>query len=205
MIPGACLPDQAAAAAALARGAVVLLPTDTIPGFHARVDDPRALAQLAALKGREADKPFIVLAASREQAASVVAPLDARTEAFVARCWPGPFSLVLPARAGVSAALTAGSGRVAVRVPDLAWLRELAHAAGGPLASTSANFAGEPPATTFAEAVARFGALVAAFGGPDPESATGAGAASALVDLSAWPPRVLREGPRPLPEPPAGA
>lgn len=195
------LPDLAAAAAALAGGAVVLLPTDTIPGLHARADQPAALASLAALKGRLAAKPLVVVAGSLAQAASVAAPVDDRVAAYLARCWPGPFSVVLAARSGVADEVTAGTGTVAVRVPALAWLRELALAAGFPLASTSANAAGEPPSADLATAVARFGARVAWFAGTETETADAAAGPSALVDLTAWPPRLLREGPRALPAP----
>jgi L-threonylcarbamoyladenylate synthase len=195
------LPDLAAAAAALAGGAVVLLPTDTLPGLHARADYPSALARLTTLKGRAGAKPLVVLAGSLAQAAAVAATTDARQEAFLAHCWPGPFSVVLAARPGVADAVTAGTGTVAVRVPALAWLRDLVLAAGGPLASTSANIAGEPPSRDLATAVARFGEHVAWFAGDSAEAATAAGGPSALVDLTTWPPRLLREGPRPLPAP----
>ena len=199
MTPAGPLPDLAAAAAALAGGAVVLLPTDTIPGLHARADDPAALARLAALKGRPSPKPLVVLAGSLAQVAVVAAPVDARMQGFLARCWPGPFSVVLVARPEVTTAVTAGTGTVAVRVPALAWLRDLALAAGAPLASTSANLAGEPPAGDFAEALARFAGRVASFAGEGSAATTGVGGPSALVDLTTWPPRLLREGPQPLP------
>ncbi len=199
MTAGGVLPDLAAAAAALAGGAVVLLPTDTIPGLHVRADDPAALKRLVAIKGRPATKPLAVLAGSLAQAAAVAAPVDARAQAFLARCWPGPFSVVLVARPDVMPMVTAGTGTVAVRVPALAWLRDLALAAGAPLASTSANLAGEPPARDFAEALAQFGGLVASFAGGGEAATAGAGGPSALVDLTRWPPRLLREGPRTLP------
>jgi L-threonylcarbamoyladenylate synthase len=199
MTAAGSLPDLPAAAAALAGGAVLLLPTDTIPGLHARADDPAALARLLTLKGRQAAKPLVVLAGSLAQVATVAAPVDARAEAFLARCWPGPFSVVLVAGPGVEAAVTAGTGTVAVRVPALTWLRNLALAAGGPLASTSANLAGEPPAVDFAQALARFGPRVASFAGEAAVAPAGAGGPSAVVDLTTWPPRLLRAGPVPLP------
>jgi L-threonylcarbamoyladenylate synthase len=199
------LPDLAAAAAALAGGAVVLLPTDTIPGLHARADLPAALARLTELKGRPSGKPLVVIAGSLAQVAVVAAPVDVRAQGFLARCWPGPFSVVLAARPEVAAAVTAGTGTVAVRVPALAWLRKLALAAGAPLASTSANLAGELPAGDFEAALARFAGRVASFPGEDPETIPGVDGPSALVDLTAWPPRLLREGPQPLPDLPPDA
>lgn len=202
------LDDAGAAAAALAGGAVVLMPTDTVVGLHARVDHLPALALIAELKGRDAGRPLVVLAGSRAQAALVAMPVSSRQEALLARCWPGPFSMLLPARPDLAAAVTGGTGRVAVRVPGLAWLRELVLAAGAPLASTSANLSGESAAPDFAAALARFGARVRAYAGPADTAATrspAAAVASAVVDLATWPPRVLREGPRPLPALPPDA
>ncbi len=199
MTAGGALPDLAAAAAALAGGDVVLLPTDTIPGLHARADHPAALARLAALKGRPPAKPLVVLAGSLAQATVVAAPVDERAATYLARCWPGPFSVILAAGPAVAPAVTAGTGTVAVRVPALAWLRDLALAAGGPLASSSANLAGQPPAPDLATAVALFGEQVAWFTGGEDAKAAGSGVPSALVDLTTWPPRLLRAGPRPLP------
>lgn len=193
MTGGGRLADVTAAGAALAGGRVVLMPTDTLPGLHARVDRPEAIARIARLKGRPAGKPLLVLAGSVGQARTLLQPLPPRLEAALERCWPGPFSLILPAREGLDAAITSPAGTVAIRVPGVAWVREVALAAGAPLASTSANRAGEPPAEDLDAAVAVFGARTAVYAG-EPGSA-GTGRPSALIDLTVWPPRLLREGP----------
>ncbi|HPF71287.1 MAG TPA: L-threonylcarbamoyladenylate synthase [Candidatus Krumholzibacteria bacterium] len=191
-------PDAAAAARLLAADGVLLLPTDTLPGLHARADRPAAVRRVAALKGRPGDKPLVVIAGSIEAALAVAAPLDAQRLDFARRCWPGPFSLVLPAASDLDPVVTGGGATVAVRVPDRPRLAALLALVGGPLVSTSANRSGEPPAVTLDEAAARFGDLVDGIFDPgDPAQA--AGAASAVVDLTAWPPQVLRPGPRPLP------
>lgn len=192
------------AAAALARGGIVLLQTDTLPGLHCRADDAAAVARLAALKGRAAAHPFLVLAASLEQARRVTGPLDDLAAAWCAACWPGPFSLILPAAAGLPAGVTDGGRTVAVRVPAPAPLRRLLTGAGGPVASTSVNLSGAAACTGFAAAVAAFGARVQGCWNFTPDAADAADAAapprpSALVDLSVRPPRLLREGPLPLP------
>lgn len=192
--------DQQDAAGILTSGGVLLLGTDTLPGFHARADRPEALARIRTLKGRGKAKPLVVLAASAVAAEDVAGPLDGRQRAYAARCWPGPFSLVLPARPLVPAEVTAGGATVAVRVPGDPALRALLAAAGWPLASTSVNRAGQEPATTLAEAVDRFGDLVDGVWSPDSRSLPDeAAVASAVVDLIAWPPRLLRPGSRPLP------
>ncbi len=191
------LPDIAAAASALARGEVVLMPTDTLPGLHARVDRPGALALLNALKGRGPARPLLVLASSAAQAADVAVLPTGTAAALVARCWPGPFSFILQARDTVDALVTAGTDTVAVRVPGVAWLRELVEQAGRPVASTSVNRSGETPAIDLDGACA-FAPDVAVFRGPRQPSAPDR--ASAVVDLLVWPPRVLRDGPVALPD-----
>jgi L-threonylcarbamoyladenylate synthase len=193
--------DLRDAAGVLASGGVLLLATDTVPGLHARADRPAALARLQELKERPRPRPLVVLAASLEAAECVAGPLAPRQRAYADLCWPGPFSLVLPARPGVPAAVTAGAGTVAVRVPASAPLRRLLAAVGWPLASTSANRAGEAPAGTLAEAVAVFGERVDGVWSASPPvgGAGAAGHASAVLDLTTWPPRLLRAGPAPPP------
>ncbi len=186
------------AARLLEAGGVLLLPTDTLPGLHARVDRPEAVRRVAALKGRPGDKPLLVIAASTEQARAVLGDLEPRQLDYADRCWPGPFSLVLPAAPGLDRAVTGGGATVAVRVPGLPLLSALLAAAGAPLVSTSANRSGEDPALSLAEAEDRFGGLVDAVFDPG-DMAAPVGAASAVIDLVSWPPRVLREGPRPAP------
>lgn len=195
--------EHAAAAGILTAGGVLILGTDTLPGFHCRADATDGVRRIQALKGRAATKPLLLLAGSLEQALTVAGPLDAHQAALCDRCWPGPFSLILPARPLVHPLVTAQGATVAVRVPDLEALRSLVRDAGCPLVSTSVNREGTPPSVTLPEAVAAFGDDVD--GWWDPLAEEGADvdhhrqSASALVDLMVWPPRVIRAGPRPLP------
>jgi len=185
------------AAAALADGGVLLLNTDTLPGFHGRADRPETVARLAALKGRPDGKPLLVLAGSPDQAASVTQPWNTRQAEACRRCWPGPFSLILPAGADLAPAVTAGGGTVAVRVPAPGALRDLILAVGAPLVSTSVNAAGEAPCGDLASSVDRFGDRVDGLW--DDGRAPASSRPSALVDLTVWPPVLVRPGPRDLP------
>ena len=195
----------------LAGGGIAVLATDTLPGLHCRADHAASVARLRALKGRARDKPLLLLCASPAQALAMTRA-DERQTAYAQRCWPGPFTLILPAGPLAPNAAIAGGGAgaaggatVALRVPAVTPLRHLIEEAGGPLVSTSANLAGEPASIDLAEAVRRFGAGIDAVspdwppdGGGD---AAGAGrpGASALIDLLVWPPRLLRDGPLPPP------
>ena len=191
----------------LKSGGVLLLETDTLPGLHARADLEGAVARVAGLKGRPVSQPLLVLAAGWEDAARVTLTLDQRQEEFCRRCWPGPFSLILPARPGLPSAV-APEGTVAVRVPAPVALRALILAAGFPLVSTSANVAGQPPCRDLAAARAAFGAQVDGVwgmgGARDGDLAPTAGVPSALIDVTCWPPVVRRSGPLPPPAWPAG-
>ena len=112
-------------------------------------------------------------------------------QALIERYWPGPLTLVLPARSHLPVALTAGGETVGVRVPAQPFLRALARRVG-PLASSSANRSGAPPCATPAAALAQLDGRIPLLidAGPSPLAQ-----ASTVLDLSAPQPRLLREGP----------
>ena len=161
-------------AALLRSGGVVLLPTDTIYGLHALANDISG-AKIAAIKGRDAEKRFVIIAAS-------VAQLEAMgvdVPPVLKNIWPAPLTAIL----------RRGSKTIAARVPDLKWLRELLQRTG-PLISTSANRSGEPP-ITIVEALAD-DLLRAIDGIADigPQN----GKPSVIVDFTETEPRFIREG-----------
>jgi L-threonylcarbamoyladenylate synthase len=193
--------DLAAAASRLAAGGVLILPTDTICGLHARADCPAALARLAALKGRAPERPLLVLASSLEQARELCLPLSREQSAWCAAAWPGPFTFILAAADGLPAAVRdVQRGTVAVRVPARADLRRLIERAGGALASTSANLTGDRPLADLGAAVEAFGDRIDGWWAGEDQQPP-ASLPSALVDLTASPPAILRPGPLPLPAP----
>jgi L-threonylcarbamoyladenylate synthase len=177
------------AALALRAGGLLVYPTETLYAVGGRALDPRAGARVREAKGRSEDKALPLVAADVEQVRALCAGWPDSAERLAVRFWPGPLTLVLPARAGVPDEVLAGGRSVAIRVPGRELPRRLCRMAG-PLISTSANRSGEPPATRCAEAVAAVGAWVelALDGG------TCGGAPSTIVDLSGGEPRVLREG-----------
>lgn len=176
--------------AALRRGGVVGIPTDTVYGLAADPFSEQAVALLFAIKRRSAVKPIPLLAASVEQAGRVgVLAGEARQAA--GRHWPGALTLVVRRVPGLPDWLGNPSrGSVGVRVPDhpgaLALLAE-----AGPLAVTSANRSGTAPAVDEAGARAVFADEVAAY---LPGAGAG-GAPSTVVDFTGKVPRVLRAGP----------
>ena len=135
------------AAAALRRGEVVAYPTETFYGLGVNALDELALARLRHLKGRDANKPISVLVAGAAMLDRLCQPLSARAKALIERFWPGPLTLVLPARDDLPTPLVS-DGCVAVRESPHPTALALVASFGGPVTATSANPAGEPPATT---------------------------------------------------------
>lgn len=179
-----------AAAAVLRGGGIVAYPTETFYGLGALARDAGALARLAHAKGRPDGKPLPLIAADLGQVEEVAA-VDAAARALAARFWPGPLTLVLPAAPDLDPLVTAGSGTVAIRVPGSELARALAREAGGALVSTSANLAGEPPATT---AGALAPALLAVLDHVLDGGATPGGLPSTIVALDGGAPRLVRAG-----------
>lgn len=175
--------------AAIQRGEVVAIPTDTVYGLVARADDATAVERLADWKGRSAQQPVQLLVASIEAITPYVE--DARALERVRPFWPGALTAVLRVRPGVAAPLVTPEGTIGVRIPDDPLAIAVIDACGGALAASSANRHGEPPALAAAEVEAAFGAaLLVLDGGP-----RAGGVASTVVDLASSPPRLLRQGP----------
>ncbi len=178
-------------AAALARGELVIVPTETVYGLAADARDPAAVARIFEAKGRPRFNPLIAHVADLA-AAQAIAELDPPSLKLAKAFWPGPLTLVAPARTGGACDLArAGLETVAVRVPGHPLLLELLATFGGPVAAPSANRSGRPSPTTFADAVEETGAYAAAAldGGP-----CAVGVESTVVAVIEGQARLLRPG-----------
>lgn len=184
----------------LAAGEIIAAPTDTVYGLMARFDDPAAVARLYEAKDRPPRKPIPVLVGDLAQLAQVTPlPLTPLAERLIARFWPGPLTLVLPALATLPPILTAGQPTVGVRMPDHDALRTLIRRAG-PLAATSANRSGAAEARTAAEVLAQLEGRIPLLLADDERDRSPAHDTipSTVVDvttLSEGKPLILREGP----------
>jgi L-threonylcarbamoyladenylate synthase len=179
------------AANAVQRGEVVVLPTDTVYGVGADAFDAAAVAAVLAAKGRGRNVPPPVLVPNARTLDGIATDLSADARELVSAFWPGPLTLVCRAQPALDWDLGDTHGTVAVRMP----LHRVALALlelTGPMAVTSANRTGHPPATTVDEAVEQLGDAVRVYldGGP-----TASSAASTIVDVTGDVPRVLRAGP----------
>jgi len=189
----------------LQSGGVLLLGTDTLPGFHCRADLSDSVERILTLKGRPTGKSLLVLAGSVEQTRLVTGPLTDRQSSYCERCWPGPFSLILPAGGELSSHVMSDSGTVAVRVPAVPSLRDLILAVGFPVVSTSANLSGQPPSGDLQTARSVFNGKVNGSWQPfeiaSVDSVKNGSGPSSLIDLTVWPPVELRSGPQNPPPP----
>ena len=179
------------AADVLARGGLVVVPTETVYGLAALADDVGATEHVFAVKGRPSDNPLIVHVGDEEAAAhlsSAWTPLAAR---LAADWWPGPLTIVVDAAGGLAPAVTAGLTTVALRLPNHPVARGLALRAG-PFAAPSANTSGRPSPTTAAHVVADLGDAVDLVLDAGP---CRVGVESTVVDARGAAPVVLRPGP----------
>ena len=183
------VPQLTAAVEAIRRGEVVAFPTDTLYGLAVDPRSEAALEALFALKGRSADRVVALVGASLAQA-SEIAEIAGTARRLDDRFWPGPLTLVAPARVGVASLACTAAGLVGIRVPAHPVARALAEACGHALTATSANASGRP-ATSLPDDVAHAlpGVSVLVDAGPSP-----GGLPSTLVDAATSEIRLIREG-----------
>jgi tRNA threonylcarbamoyl adenosine modification protein (Sua5/YciO/YrdC/YwlC family) len=180
----------AEAAASLRKGDLAVIPTDTVYGLAADAFSPPAVTGLLAAKGRDRQMPPPVLVGTVRAATALVEDLNAFGKDLIDEFWPGGLTLVMRANRSLIWDLGDTKGTVAVRMPLHELALELLKQTG-PLAVSSANRSGAPPATTAADAEAQLGEAVAVYldGGP-----CSGDVPSTIVDLTGAVPKLLRRG-----------
>jgi L-threonylcarbamoyladenylate synthase len=179
------------AAAAVKNGGLVVLPTDTVYGVGADAFDSSAVAALLAAKGRGRDMPVPVLVGSWHTIDGLAQSVSTAMRDLIRAFWPGALSLVVRQAPSVRWDLGDARGTVMLRMPlhpvAIELLREV-----GPMAVSSANVSGQPPAVDAANAREQLGDLVDVYlnAGPSAQQA-----ASTILDLTGPEPRILRAGP----------
>lgn len=177
-------------AEALRSGGLAVVPTDTVYGVAADAFDPDATAAIFAAKQRARKHPLPVLVHSPKQLPGLVGAVPPEAERLMAAYWPGALTLVVPATPDLQWDIGDNEGTVAVRMPlddvTLEVIRQV-----GPLAVTSANRSGEPPATGVEEARMALGDSVAVYldDGPRTDNRP-----STIVDLTRAEPFLIRDG-----------
>lgn len=181
----------AAAVAALERGDVIVFPSETLYGLGADALQGAAVEKVFQLKGRDPRNPIPVLVANREMLFTLVEQIPAAAETLIARFWPGPLTIVLPARAGIPRPLVNATGGIGVRISSQPIAAELLNRLGRPLTATSANPAGIAPARTMDQARKYFAGQIEVFiDGGELTSRTG----SSVVEIAGERVRLIRAG-----------
>ena len=172
-------------------GNLVAIPTETVYGLGADGLNPDAVAKIFLAKGRPQDNPLILHVAQADDIEKFCHDIPQAAWDLAQKFWPGPLTMVLPAKDIVPKCTTAGLPTVAVRCPDCAVTRDIIRLSGAPIAAPSANISGKPSTTTAQHVLHDHDGKLELIvdGGP-----CRVGVESTIVDLTEYPPRLLRPG-----------
>lgn len=172
-------------------GGVVAFPTQCLYGLGVDAFNPDAVDRVFEIKKRSAKKPLLVLITEYADLAMLVANIPPAAHSIIKALWPGHVTLIFQANPALPVNLTAGTGKIGIRMARHPVARELVRAAGGPITATSANVSGTagcarvpdigPILTEKVDLVLDAGPLKG-------------GAGSTIVDVTVNPPQILREG-----------
>ena len=179
------------AAQIVSAGGVIAFRTDTFYGLGADPFNVSAVSKIRELKGREENKPILLLLSEASLGDRFIADRSEAFEEVARKFWPGPLTIVGVAVANLPPGITAGTGTVGVRVPADQGVRELVRTCGGALTATSANPSGREPARSAKEVFDYFGDRVDLIIDGGEVIAT---EPSTVVDVTTSPPRVIRKG-----------
>ena len=192
LLLSASAPDTPALAADLIRQEeLVAIPTETVYGLGANGLSEAAVIKIFEAKGRPQDNPLILHISTPEEMEQFCHHIPQAAYDLAKAFWPGPLTMVLPARSCVPKRTTGGLSTVAVRCPDSDVTRDIIRLAGVPIAAPSANISGKPSTTTAQHVLHDHEGKIAAVvdGGP-----CRVGVESTIVDLTEDRPRLLRPG-----------
>jgi L-threonylcarbamoyladenylate synthase len=179
------------AAKIVSEGGVIAFRTDTFYGLGVDPFNAAAVAKIRELKGREENKPILLLLSDASVADRFIADRSKAFEDVAEKFWPGPLTIVGVAVSNLPPEITAGTGTVGVRVPADEDVRELVRLCGGALTATSANPSGREPARSAKGVLDYFGDRVDLIIDGGEVAAT---QPSTVLDVTTSPARVIREG-----------
>ncbi len=186
------IPEAVArASGVIDKGGIIAYPTETFYGLGVKFDDSDALRKLYGIKHRSADKALPLIIGDKRCLGLLATSITDSAERLIEKFWPGPLTLLLSAKPGISEFITAGTGKIAVRIPGESFALDLARSLGFPITATSANISGSPPADNADDVLRYFGDvldLIIDCG------KTPGGNPSTIVDASEEKIQILREG-----------
>ncbi len=179
----------------LANGGLVAIPTETVYGLSAAINNEDAIAKIFVVKGRPNNHPLIVHIAQIDELHNVAVDIHHDAIKLAHACWPGPLTLLLKRNQNVPMIVAGGRETVAVRIPDNAFTRQLIINLGSPIAAPSANRFGKVSPTTaqhVCDDLQNDVDLIV------DDGASSVGVESTIVDFTVSPPQLLRPGGIPL-------
>lgn len=174
----------------LSEDKVGAIPTETIYGLACNPFSERALERLFQLKQREHNKPILLLLGKMEDLSLVVKYIPSKAYKLMKRFWPGPLTIVLPARRSLPKLLTGGLDTIGVRLTSSDIARSIARTFGKPITGTSANISGEPPCRSAQEVLKVFPNIDFVVDGGESKSLT----PSTVVEIIDNEVKLIREG-----------
>jgi L-threonylcarbamoyladenylate synthase len=170
---------------------IVAFPTETFYGLAVNALKEKAIGRLFSVKKRPSDRPVLILIPSLECLGRYVTQVPEIAIRLIDRFWPGGLTMLFQARSDVSSLLTAGSGKIGVRLSSHPIATGLAKIIDAPITGTSANISGYPPCTNAYEVRDHLKEEVdLILDGGDAKGGKG----STILDVTVVPPRILREG-----------
>ena len=175
----------------LKNGGTIAYPTETFYSLGAKFDSDDALRKIYKIKQRPHDKAMPLIIGERDLLPVIAVGVSRTASDLMDTFWPGPLTLILPARENISEYITAGTHTIAVRIPGESFALRLAQAAHFPITATSANLSGLPPARDIETVLGYFGDRIDLIidAGPTP-----GGLPSTIVDARGSALKILREG-----------
>jgi len=181
----------ATAAEILIEGGVIAYPTETFYGLGADASNEKAIEKIFAVKGRDFRNPISLIIGRPDDVYPLVKDVPEPAQKLMAAFWPGALTIVFSASDNVSGLLTAGSGKIGLRVSSHPVALQIAQTIKKPLTATSANLSGAPECSDASEVIEQIGDKIDAvlvFG------KTPGDKASTIIDVTCDPPVILREG-----------
>lgn len=178
-------------ARAILSGGLVVFPTRCLYGIAADALDEEAVQKVFRAKGRSPENPVLILVRHKDDLKELVTVVPETAVKLMEKIWPGGLTLVFPAAEAVPSALTAGTGKIGIRLPSHPVARALVDAVGRPITGTSANVSGQPGCADIellAERIATSAAVIIDSG------PLAGGAGSTVVDVTRGEPVILRSG-----------
>ena len=176
----------------LKNGGIIAYPTETYYGLGAKFDIEESLKKIYVMKKRPIEKALPLIIGEKGLLSNLAIKINSMANLLMDAYWPGPLTLIFPAKENLSEYITAGTHKVAVRIPGESFALALAEASGFPITATSANLSGLPPAMDTDTILQYFGDEIDLIidGGPAP-----GGLPSTIIDVTGDNMIMLREGP----------